>query len=91
MKLKEKSEVAERNAIHAYLSDDAREGWEVFSEEAGTSITALLEVLGCDLNHELSNQGIPAFRKEWIRLARKVDSRRRKRGNNRALEEYNGE
>jgi hypothetical protein len=70
----------DRQALHAYLSDEAHAAWGVFSEENGVSVTGLLEALGLELAEELKNADADTIRRDWIRQGRKIDAYRRRRG-----------
>jgi len=70
----------ERKALHAYLSDEAHEAWHAFSEANGISVTGLLEALGIELHDELEREEPDDIRQPWVKAARKVDAKRRRRG-----------
>jgi alpha-galactosidase len=82
-----------RRAIHAYLSDDALDGWRDFAEKESVSVSAIIEVLpelllnysgktlahdDPAINYNLCKQ---ALLDELVENGRKVDAQRRKRGN----------
>jgi hypothetical protein len=73
--------MAERQALHAYLSEHAHAYWQRFSEENGVSVTGLLEALGGQLGEELSLAAdATSIRQDWVKAGRKIDASRRRRG-----------
>jgi hypothetical protein len=73
--------VAERQALHAYLSEKAHQAWQSFAEENGVSVTGLLEALGQQLSEEIEVSGDAAdIRQDWVKQGRKIDAQRRRRG-----------
>ena len=76
--------MAERQALHAYLSEPAHQAWQTFAEENGVSATGLLEALGLQLADEINAPGVTAddVRQDWVRAGRKIDAARRRRGGN---------
>lgn len=73
--------MAERQALHAYLSPEAHEAWQTFSEENGASVTGLLEAQGLALAEEMHMAGGACdVRQDWVKQGRKIDAQRRKRG-----------
>lgn len=74
--------MAERKALHAYLSDEARGAWDTFSRDNGVSMTGLLEALGLDLAEEIAANGDEGdgLRKDWVKAGRRIDADRRARG-----------
>jgi len=70
----------ERQAIHAYLSDEAFEAWRILAEENGVSVTGVLEAMGLMLKAELAVADATDVQQEWIRAGRKIDAMRRRRG-----------
>jgi hypothetical protein len=82
--------MSERQAIHAYLSEQAHQAWQTFAEENGVSVTGLIEVLGLTLSDEI-DKAVAAggdaadVRKDWVKQGRKVDAQRRRRGKDRDL------
>jgi len=76
--------MADRQALHAYLSEEAHAAWQTFAEENGVSVTGLLEQLGLDLADELEVGGDPVdateIRQGWVKGARRIDAARRRRG-----------
>lgn len=73
-------DVGERQALHAYLSPEAHEAWQVFAESNGVSVTGLLEALGLDLRDELEDVEPDDLRQPWVKIARRIDANRRRRG-----------
>jgi hypothetical protein len=67
-----------RQALHAYLTEDAHRGWQTFAEENGVSVTSLCEVYGADLM-EAALADDDRYR-DLVKRARKVDVQRRRRG-----------
>jgi hypothetical protein len=72
--------MAERQALHAYLSQEAHAAWMMFAEENGVSVTGLLEALGLEIDVELAAIDAHEVRQSWVRRARKIDAERRRRG-----------
>lgn len=70
----------DRQALHAYLSEEAHAAWGVFSEENGVSVTGLLEALGLELAEEIEQADPDTIRRDWIRRGRRIDAQRRRRG-----------
>jgi len=62
-----------RKALHAYVSDEAHEQWHAFAAEQGVSVSAILEVLGAEL--EASGDRYH----QLVVAARRIDARRRRR------------
>lgn len=62
-----------RKALHAYVSDVAHEQWHGFAAEQGVSVSAMLEVLG----GELENSGDRYH--QLVVAARRIDAARRRR------------
>jgi hypothetical protein len=67
-----------RQAIHAYLSQEAHEAWGDFAAANGVSLTSLIEALGRELMEEPTEAG--PDRIDWIRVARSIDAKNRLRG-----------
>lgn len=74
--------MAERQALHAYLSEIAHRAWQAFAEENGVSVTGLLEALGVDLAEKIKAAGDDAtdIEQDWVKRGRKIDAQRRRRG-----------
>lgn len=74
--------MAERQALHAYLSEAAHAAWQQFAEENGVSVTGLLEADGLRLAAEIDEAGGDAcdIRRDLVRAGRKIDAERRRRG-----------
>jgi hypothetical protein len=70
----------QRQALHAYLSDEAWNAWRLFSEENGVSTTGLLEALGLELADQLDDIEADELRQPWVKAGRKIDGIRRRRG-----------
>jgi hypothetical protein len=62
-------------AVNVNLSVEAREGWQIFADEHGTDVTALLEVIGLRLI--TSPRSLRCD--EIGRSARQLSQRRRRR------------
>jgi hypothetical protein len=72
--------VAERRAIHAYLTAESHEVWHRVAEEAGMSVSGFLEALALDMAaHPPGEGGLPRF-DEVVASARRIDAQRRRRG-----------
>jgi hypothetical protein len=72
-------------ALHAYLSDEARQAWDILSFDNGVSVTGLLEAVALELIDDINDNDGSAegLRPEWVKLARTTDANRRRRGRNR--------
>ena len=69
----------DRRAIHAYLTAEGHDVWHTASEEAGVSLSGLLEALATDLAaHPPADGGHPRW-DEVVTTARKIDAQRRRR------------
>lgn len=73
-------QLPERQALHAYLSERAHGAWGEFSETNGVSVTGLLEALGLELADELEDAEPDDLRQTWVKIARRIDAQRRRRG-----------
>jgi hypothetical protein len=71
---------SDRMALHAYLSPEAHGAWARFSEANGVSLTGLLEALGLELDDELESIEPDELRQTWVKMARRIDAERRRRG-----------
>lgn len=74
-----------RQAIHAYVSEQAHETWQEFAGANGVSMTALLETLGQELAGDIQKAEADGgdatdIRQAWVKAARKIDAQRRRRG-----------
>ena len=73
--------VADRQALHAYLSEAAHQAWQTFAEDNGVSVTGLLEALGLQLVDEIAAvDDATEIRQDWVKQGRKIDAQRRRRG-----------
>ena len=80
--------MADRQALHAYLSEDAHSAWQDFAEKNGVSMTGLLEELGEQLGERIEKAGSadepeafePTSWKQVVRGGRRIDAQRRRRG-----------
>jgi hypothetical protein len=70
--------MTERQALHAYLSQEAHAGWQDFAEDGGVSATSLCEVIGVDLGAAVLSGDVPFA--DLVKRARKIDAQRRRRG-----------
>lgn len=70
--------MTERQALHAYLGQEAHAGWQDFAEQNGVSATSLCEVIGVDLGGAVLT-GDDIF-PDLVKRARKIDAQRRRRG-----------
>jgi hypothetical protein len=70
--------IRDRKAIHAYITAEAHDTLYSFAEENATSVSALVESWLMDLREEIAADGME-IRQDWVKRARKVDSRRRRR------------
>lgn len=67
-------------AIHAYLSDEAHEGWQELAAHTGCSVTALIEVIGQQWMDLLDEGAIDrALDPQQADRARSIDAARRRR------------
>ncbi len=69
----------ERRAIHAYLTAEGHDVWHTASEEAGVSLSGLLEALAGDLAANPPEKGGHPRWDEVVTSARKIDAQRRRR------------
>ena len=65
---------AERKGLHVYLTPDAHEAIHEYAIEEGISVSAVLQVIGDALV-----AGIAPLTDEQVKLARRLDSLRRRR------------
>lgn len=74
--------MADRSALHAYLSDEAHSTWHRFARENGVSLTGLLEAIGAELDAEIEANGNDPdrVRQPTVKAARRIDADRRRRG-----------
>lgn len=76
--------MTERQALHAYLSEQAHKAWQDFAEHNGVSVTGLLEAIGQELIVEIKEAGGEADeidnRRALVKAGRKIDAERRRRG-----------
>ena len=68
----------EREVISAKISRRAAEGWRVFCERNGISVTAMLEIAGLELEGETAPPTVEA-RRQMVESARELDTERRRR------------
>ena len=69
----------DRRAIHAYLTAKSHEVWHALAEEAGVSLSGLLEALA---DHFRATPPAEGGLPDWdavVRGARKIDAQRRRR------------
>lgn len=66
--------------LHAQLSMSASRSWRTFAADEGTTVTALLDVLGWELNEQIEfPDGWEQVRDAWAAAARRVSAGRRRR------------
>jgi hypothetical protein len=70
--------VAEREALHVYLSPDAKRRIDEFTAEQGISMSGFVEAMASDTN--LLNGSLDGLMERIVREARKIDVARRRRG-----------
>jgi hypothetical protein len=70
----------DRRAIHAYLTSQSHEVWHRVSEEAGVSLSGLLEAMALDMAEHPPDDGGMARWLEVVKAARRIDAQRRRRG-----------
>jgi len=71
--------MADRRAIHAYLSESSHDTWHGVAEKAGVSLSGLLESVAIDLRDNPPETGGHARWDEVVAGARRVDAQRRRR------------
>jgi hypothetical protein len=72
--------IANRPAIHSYLSNNSHAAWRTFSDANSVTVTGLLEALGLELEAELEDMDPEDLRQSWVKIARRIDAERRRRG-----------
>jgi hypothetical protein len=70
--------VAEREALHFYLSPEAKRKIDEFTAEQGISMSGFVEAMASD--GDLLNGSLDALMERIVRDARKIDVARRRRG-----------
>ena len=73
----------QRRALHAYLSDEAHETWHRIADEAGVTLSGLVEALAVDFatvppDGTGDGHGHPRWA-DVVRAARRIDAQRRRR------------
>jgi hypothetical protein len=70
------------SAIHAYLSNLAKAGWQRMAEDNGVSTTGLMEAMGLNWAEAIRANGGEAdgLNTALVKQARKIDALRRWRG-----------
>lgn len=68
-----------RKAVHAYLEDAQHEVWHTVSEEAGVSLSGLLESMAMDFKDYPPEDGGHPRWNDIVKAARKIDAERRRR------------
>jgi hypothetical protein len=71
--------MTDRYAIHAYVTQLSHETLNNFAEEHGVSVTGLIEAMCVNLAEMILVKGMD-FDLEWVKAARKIDAKRRRRG-----------
>jgi len=70
----------DRRAIHAYLTAGSHDVWHTASEQAGVSLSGLLEAMADDMAaHPPAEGGHPRWG-DVVGAARSIDAQRRRRG-----------
>lgn len=70
--------MAEREALHVYLSPEAKRRIDEFTAEQGISMSGFVEAMASD--DELLNGKLDDLMERIVRDARKIDVARRRRG-----------
>jgi hypothetical protein len=70
--------VAEREALHVYLSPEAKRKIDEFTAEQGISMSGFVEAMASD--DDLLNGALNGLMERIVRDARKIDVARRRRG-----------
>ena len=73
----------QRRAVHAYLSDEAHDAWHDLAAEHGISLSGLFEALAHDFQKNPPDKGGHPRWDEIVKVTRKVDVERRRRGRDR--------
>lgn len=68
-----------RKAIHAYLTPTSHRVWHRIADEAGVSLSGLLEALAADMGADPPDRGGHPRWSKVLQEARRVDARRRRR------------
>jgi len=69
-----------RRAVHAFVTDSAYAAWKLYAEEAGVSVTALVEAIGQEWAAvAATGQNMADFRPELVSAARRIDVLNRQR------------
>lgn len=73
----------QRRALHAYLTDEAHDTWHRVADEAGVTLSGLVEALAMDFaeippDGTGDGSGYPRW-PEIVRSARRIDAQRRRR------------
>ena len=66
--------MADRKALHAYVSDDAHDQWHDFAAGQGVSVSAMIEALA----PQFADADDEAF-ETLVKAARRIDAKRRRR------------
>jgi hypothetical protein len=74
--------MADRQALHAYLTSGSHATWQHFAEENGVSMTGLLEAMAQTLATEIESVDGDStqVRPDWVKAGRQIDAGRRRRG-----------
>lgn len=70
----------ERLAIHAYVSEEAFYAWRDFADEAGMSVTSVVEAIGQVIRDDPEDWDRIAEALNLIKKGRRIDADRRRRG-----------
>ena len=74
--------MATRQALHAYLSEESKAGWDRYSIDTGASASAMAEVLGKMFGDQYDDFTVEMFMEafpQFLRKCRAVDGERRRR------------
>lgn len=71
----------QRRAIHAYVTEEAFEGWHRYASEAGVTVSGLLEAIGTEFA-ALASAGhdMGEHQPDRLQAARRIDAANRRRG-----------
>ncbi|MEZ5141082.1 MAG: hypothetical protein R2726_00980 [Acidimicrobiales bacterium] len=69
----------ERRAIHAYLTVGGHDVWHSTAEDAGVSLSGLLEAMAADFREHQPDEGGHPRWDEVVKAARRIDAQRRRR------------
>lgn len=64
-----------RSALHAYVSEEAFDGWHRFSADHGVSVSGVIEAIGLAFAASATNVAVD----DLVQSSRRVDADRRRR------------